>query len=166
MEDIQDSQAEHRRQAVGSKPAIIGNQCSASARHRVGATKWHWIYAGRFHMGTHKWMIFVRENPNLKWMMTRGTPIYGPPSPNFSHNFYVLVPTFWRVIVFRSRGSPYWKGNLHTYAEWLKRGFATPLLNGDLIARNPWWSSVSMLIYCRVRGAEDGWRWRWMRIDR
>ena len=25
------------------------------------------------------WMVFVRENPNLKWMMTGGTPISGNP---------------------------------------------------------------------------------------
>ena len=30
------------------------------------------------HGGSPKWMI-CRENPNLKWMMTRGTPIYGNP---------------------------------------------------------------------------------------
>ena len=27
--------------------------------------------------GTSKWMVFVREKPSLKWMMTGGTPIYG-----------------------------------------------------------------------------------------
>ena len=24
-----------------------------------------------------RWMVFVRENPNLRWMITRGTPIFG-----------------------------------------------------------------------------------------
>ena len=26
-----------------------------------------------------RWMVFLRENPNLKWMVTRGIPIYGNP---------------------------------------------------------------------------------------
>ena len=26
-----------------------------------------------------RWMVFVRENPNLTWMMTWGTPVYGNP---------------------------------------------------------------------------------------
>ena len=32
-------------------------------------------------MGLHldRWMIFVRENPNLKWMRTGGTPTLGNP---------------------------------------------------------------------------------------
>ena len=33
----------------------------------------------RFHIWSYlnSWMVFVRENPNLTWMMTSGTPIYG-----------------------------------------------------------------------------------------
>ena len=27
----------------------------------------------------HSWMVYSRENPNLKWMITRGTPILGHP---------------------------------------------------------------------------------------
>ena len=36
-----------------------------------------------FHMGlsinrgTQKWLVFVRDNPNLKWMITGGSPISG-----------------------------------------------------------------------------------------
>ena len=27
----------------------------------------------------HSWMVYVMENPNPKWMMTGGTPVYGNP---------------------------------------------------------------------------------------
>ena len=37
----------------------------------------------------HSWMVFVRENPNLKWMITRGTPIYG--NPHMWLKFIVLI---------------------------------------------------------------------------
>ena len=30
-----------------------------------------------------KWLVFVRENPTKKWMMTGGTPIYG------NHHIYM-----------------------------------------------------------------------------
>ena len=36
--------------------------------------------------GTPTWMVFVRENPNEKWMMTGGTPISG--------NLHIVVKTF------------------------------------------------------------------------
>ena len=28
----------------------------------------------------NSWMVFVMENPNLKWMMTGGTPVLGNPN--------------------------------------------------------------------------------------
>ena len=32
------------------------------------------------HGGTpNSWMVFVMENPDKKWMMTRGMPLYGNP---------------------------------------------------------------------------------------
>ena len=39
-----------------------------------------WGY-GRFHShgGAPKWLVYFLENPNLKWMMTGGTPISGKP---------------------------------------------------------------------------------------
>ena len=33
------------------------------------------------HGGTpHSWMVYLRENPIYKWMMTGGTPIYEKPA--------------------------------------------------------------------------------------
>ena len=31
------------------------------------------------HGGTQKYLVYFRENPKQKWMMTRGTPISGNP---------------------------------------------------------------------------------------
>ena len=31
----------------------------------------------------YRWMVFVRENPNLKWMMTGGTPHFWKKLPNY-----------------------------------------------------------------------------------
>ena len=34
------------------------------------------LYGGFLKWGTpNSWMVFVREHPNLKWMMTGGTPM-------------------------------------------------------------------------------------------
>ena len=30
-----------------------------------------------------RWLVYFMENPNPKWMITRGTPIYG--KPHVSH---------------------------------------------------------------------------------
>ena len=38
---------------------------------------------------------FIRENPNLKWMITRGTPIYGNPHINISRRDVTMVYGNW-----------------------------------------------------------------------
>ena len=55
---------------------FFGGSFSHWEIHDEGKTIW-WFPAR--HGATHKWMVFVRENPNLKWMRTRGTPICGNP---------------------------------------------------------------------------------------
>ena len=37
-----------------------------------------WGFPAR-HGGTPKYMVYFMENPSWKWMMTRGTPIFGNP---------------------------------------------------------------------------------------
>ena len=55
-----------------------------------------WIFDGFWYMGVsivmgnpqNAW--FMMENPNLKWMMTRGTPIYGTPP------YFQVLDLTWR----------------------------------------------------------------------
>ena len=55
-----------------------------------------WIFDGFWYMGVsivmgnpqNAW--FMMENPNLKWMMTRGTPIYGNPP------YFQVLDLTWR----------------------------------------------------------------------
>ena len=44
------------------------------------ASKWGFPYGWGY---PKSWMVFVRENPMKKWMMTWGTPIYGNPHAMF-----------------------------------------------------------------------------------
>ena len=74
-------------------------------------------FGGFHHGGTpYSWMVFVRENPIYKWMMTGGSPICGHPHLNIycfrvclSHDYWgskgdptkirwapcPLTPSFW-----------------------------------------------------------------------
>ena len=54
------------------------------------------------HGGTSKWMVYFMENPKIKWMMTRGTPMSGnvhivtlPKDPTIS-----IDPYFNRILLF------------------------------------------------------------------
>ena len=41
----------------------------------------------------NSWMVFVRENPNLKWMVTGGTPMaMATPKLLLAHNFFAFFP--------------------------------------------------------------------------
>ena len=46
--------------------------------HDVGVSSSSWGYS-------NSWLVFVRENPNYKWMMNRGTPMTKETSIEFQH---------------------------------------------------------------------------------
>ena len=54
----------------------------------------------------NSWMVYFMENPNLKWMMTRGTPISGNlqlincslPSLMMGENHESQIPSNHRVV--------------------------------------------------------------------
>ena len=47
--------------------------------------------------GIQKWLVFVREHPNLKWMMTGGSPvtqetIHMFPNPILTRTWWLIPP--------------------------------------------------------------------------
>ena len=74
---------------------------SSHGRLEVNMALFHTFFAstGRPHGGVHKWgypnnwMVYFRENPNLKWMITRGVPPWLRKPPKIIHVFQ--METWW-----------------------------------------------------------------------
>ena len=70
-------------------------KATESATLTCDAGAWHLPQDGGFparHGGTpNSWMVFVRGNPNRKWMMTGGSPISGNLYMTKYHDGYSMI---------------------------------------------------------------------------
>ena len=70
-----------------------------SGSKKPGGETWSW---GDSHVQSHggtlvaRWMVYFMENPNIKWMMTGGTPILG----NLDISVFFDKQCHWTMVVF------------------------------------------------------------------